>query len=145
MGPFQGQEASPCFPLPSESGWPCTYHPGLAAEIVDRVEGVDGRQPSILEADDQAAVVFAQGHAVGVLADKDEVRLEGSAKRGTNSSVTYLMGWRDNQDTKPKPAGDGTSVQNGDRVGGWGWGRPDANTQQLQSKRTENNSHFISF
>ena len=92
MGPFQSQEASPCFPLPSESGWPCTYHPGLAAKIVDRVEGVDGRQPSILEADDQAAVVFTQGHAVGVLADKDEVRLEGSAKRGTNSSVTYLMG-----------------------------------------------------
>ena len=49
-------------------------------------------QRSKLWADDQAAVVFTQGHAVGVLADKDEVRLEGSAKRGTNSSVTYLMG-----------------------------------------------------
>lgn len=74
-------------PLPSGSASPGTYHPGLAAEVVDRVEGVDGRQPSVLEADDQAAVVFAQGHAVGMLADKDEVWLEGSAKRGANSSV----------------------------------------------------------
>ena len=90
MGPLQGWEVSHCLPIPSGSAWPSTYHPGLAAEVVDGVEGVDGRQPSILEADDQAAVVFTQGHAVGMLADKDEVRLEGSAKRGAGSSVTYL-------------------------------------------------------
>lgn len=70
-----------------KSAWPVTYHPRLAAEVVDGIEGVDGGQPSILEADDQAAVVFAQGHAVGVLADQDEVWLEGSAKRGTDSSI----------------------------------------------------------
>lgn len=86
-GPTSGLGGFPPPPLHFESAWPITYHPGLAAEVVDGIEGVDGGQPSILEADDQAAVVFAQGHAVGVLADQDEVRLEGSAKRGADSSV----------------------------------------------------------
>lgn len=94
MGPFQGWVATRCLPLCSRSAWPITYHPGLAAEVVHGVERVDSGQPSILEADDQAAVVFTQGHAVGVLADQDEVRLEGSAKRGADSSVTtpYIDG-----------------------------------------------------
>lgn len=69
MGPFQGWEATHCCPPHSRSAWPITYHPGLAAEVVDRVEGVDSRQPSVLEADDQASVVFTQSHAVSVLTD----------------------------------------------------------------------------
>ena len=82
-------EATHCLPDPSRSACPVTYHPGLAAEVVDGVERVDSRQPSILQADDQAAVVLPQGHAVGMLADQDEVWLEGSAERA-NSSVTTL-------------------------------------------------------
>lgn len=93
-GPISGLGGHPLLPLCSRSAWPVTYHPGLAAEVVHGVERVDSGQPSILEADDQAAVVFTQGHAVGVLADQDEVWLEGSAKRGADSSVTtpYIDG-----------------------------------------------------
>lgn len=90
MGQFQGWGATHCRPPHSRSAWLITYHPGLAAEVVDGVEGVDSRQPSVLEADDQASVVFAQRHAVGMLADQDEVWLEGSAKRKDGSSVTTL-------------------------------------------------------
>lgn len=39
--------------------WVITYHPGLAAEVVDRVEGVDGVDATILEADDEAAEVLS--------------------------------------------------------------------------------------
>lgn len=52
-------------------------HPGLAAEVVDGVEGVDRVDAAVLEADDEAAEVFSQRHAVGVLPDQDEIRLEG--------------------------------------------------------------------
>ena len=52
VGPFQGCEVLPLPPLGSRSAWPITYHPGLAAEVVDGVEGVDSGQPTVLEADD---------------------------------------------------------------------------------------------
>lgn len=39
--------------------WVITYHPGLAAEVVDRVEGVDGVDATILEANDEAAEVLS--------------------------------------------------------------------------------------
>lgn len=89
--------SGPGAPLPPLGSGCVTYHPGLAAEVVDGVEGVDGRQPSVLEADEQAAVILSQGHAVGMLTDQDEVRLEGSAERGAHSSVT--------QGVSPQPAG----------------------------------------
>lgn len=66
-----------------------TYHPGLAAEVVYGVERVDSRKPSILKADDQAAVVLSQGHAVGMLSNQDEVRFEGPAKRGTTVVLSH--------------------------------------------------------
>lgn len=71
-----------------------TYHPGLAAEVVYGIQRVDSRKPSILKADDQAAVVFSQGHAVGMLSNQDEVRFEGPAKRGGNSCI---ITWQYNQ------------------------------------------------
>lgn len=71
-----------------------TYHPGLAAEVVYRVERVDSRKSSILKADDKAAVVLSQGHAVGMLSDQDEVWFEGPAKKGSNS---YIKTWQYNQ------------------------------------------------
>lgn len=52
-------------------------HPGLAAEVVDGVEGVDRVDAAVLEADDEAAEILPQCHAVGVLADQDKIRLEG--------------------------------------------------------------------
>lgn len=85
LGPFRAWEFLPLAPLLSGPARPVTYHPGLAAEVVDGVEGVDGGQPSVLEADDQAAVILAQGHAVGVLADQEEVGLEGPAERGATA------------------------------------------------------------
>lgn len=60
--------------------WVITYHPGLAAEVVDRVEGVDGVDATILEADDEAAEVLSQCHAVGVLPDQDKIGLEGPGR-----------------------------------------------------------------
>lgn len=71
-----------------------TYHPGLAAEVVYGIQRVDSRKPSILKADDQAAVVLSQGHAVGMLSNQDEVRFEGPAKRGDNSCI---ITWQYNQ------------------------------------------------
>lgn len=86
-GPVSGLGGPPIAPTSLWVSLASTYHPGLAAEVVDGVEGVDGGQPSILQADDQAAVVFAQGHAVGVLADQDEVWLEGPAREGPTAAL----------------------------------------------------------
>lgn len=63
-----------------EQSWIITYHPGLAAEVVDGIEGVDRVDAAVLEADDEAAEVFSQRHAVGVLPDQDEIRLEGPGR-----------------------------------------------------------------
>lgn len=63
-----------------QQGWVITYHPGLAAEVVDGVEGVDGVNAAVLEANDEAAEVFPQCHAVGVLADQDKIWLEGPGR-----------------------------------------------------------------
>lgn len=60
--------------------WIITYHPGLAAEVVDGVERVDGVEAAVLEADDEAAEIFPQSHAVGVLPDQDKIWLEGPAR-----------------------------------------------------------------
>lgn len=66
--------------LAGQQSWTVTYHPGLAAEVVDGVEGVDCVDAAVLEADDEAAEVFPQCHAVGVLADQDKIRLEGPGR-----------------------------------------------------------------
>lgn len=66
--------------LACTGSWIVTYHPGLAAEVVDGVEGVDRVDATILEANDEAAEVLSQGHAVGVLPDQDKVRLEGPGR-----------------------------------------------------------------
>lgn len=99
-------------PLCSHPAWPITYHPGLAAEVVDRVEGVDGRQPSVLQANDQAAVVFTQGHAVGMLADQDEVGLEGSAEREAPTAVSPHQVLMEHEGARPQPT----------ETAGWGAG-----------------------
>lgn len=63
-----------------QKSWIVTYHPGLAAEVVDGVEGVHRVDATVLEADDEAAEVLSQCHAVGVLPDQDKVRLEGPGR-----------------------------------------------------------------
>lgn len=65
-------------------------HPGLAAEVVYRVERVDSRKSSILKADDKAAVVLSQGHAVGMLSDQDEVWFEGPHNFGAISHNLHV-------------------------------------------------------
>lgn len=68
----------------TQKSWIITYHPGLAAEVVDGVEGVDRVDAAVLEANDEAAEVFPQSHAVGVLADQDKIRLERSGRDEEN-------------------------------------------------------------
>ena len=59
------------------------YHPRFAAEVVDGEEGVDARDAAEMHADHKVPEVLAGDHAVGVLANQDEVWLEGSAARQT--------------------------------------------------------------
>jgi len=59
------------------------YHPRLAAEVVDGEERVAARHAAEMQADHQVPEVLPGDHAVGVLADQDEVRLEGPAAART--------------------------------------------------------------
>lgn len=52
---------------------PVAHHPRLAAEIVRGEERVDARDPAKVKADDEVPEILARHHAVGMLADKDEV------------------------------------------------------------------------
>lgn len=56
-----------------------TYHPRFAAEVVDGEDGVDARDAAEMQADHEVPEVLAGDHAVGVLANQDEVCLEGPA------------------------------------------------------------------
>lgn len=56
------------------------YHPRLAAEIVDGEERVDTWDAAKMQADDEVPEVLTRNHAVGMLANQNEVWLEGSAK-----------------------------------------------------------------
>ena len=58
-----------------------TYRPGLVTQIVDGVQGVDGRDAAVLQADHQVAEVLILGHAEGVLTDEDKVGPEGPGER----------------------------------------------------------------
>lgn len=69
--------------------WIVAYHPGLTAEVVDGVEGVDRVDATILEADDKAAEVLSQRHAVRVLPDQDKVWLKGPGRdKGSDVSLS---------------------------------------------------------
>lgn len=59
------------------------YHPRFAAEVVDGEERVDARDATEMKADHKVPEVLTGDHAVGVLANQDEVWLEGPAARCT--------------------------------------------------------------
>lgn len=59
------------------------YHPRFAAEVVDGEERVDAGDAAEMKADDKVSEVLTGDHAVGVLANQDEVWLEGPAARRT--------------------------------------------------------------
>lgn len=59
------------------------YHPRFAAEVVDGEERVDARDATEMKANHQVPEVLPWDHAVGVLANQDEVWLEGPAARNT--------------------------------------------------------------
>lgn len=146
-GPSQAQGVSPTAPTSLRVSPATTYHPGLAAEVVDGVEGVDGGQPSVLQADDQAAVVLAQGHAVGVLTDQDEVGLEGPAREGpTVASLRWALRGHHasatacGESTEPVWPCPGALRSRLDGVVGVG----EEGQLQTQHKMTESNFHFLS-
>lgn len=55
---------------------PSAYRPRLVAHVVDGCEGVDARDASVLQPDDQVPEILVVGHAEGVLADEHKVWLE---------------------------------------------------------------------
>ncbi len=57
------------------------YHPRLAAEVVDGEERVDARDATKVKADHEVPEVLTGDHAVGMLANQDEVWLKGPAAR----------------------------------------------------------------
>lgn len=147
-GPVSDPGGPPTAPTSLRVSPAATYHPGLAAEVVDGVEGIDSGQPSVLQADDQAAVVFAQGHAVGVLADQEEVGLEGPAREGPTAALlrcalrerhaSATARW---ESTEPVCGHcPGALRSRWDGVVGVG----EEGQLQTQGKMTENNFHFLS-
>lgn len=52
------------------------YRPRLVTQVVDGREGVDARDASILQSDDQVAKILVLGHTVGMLTDEYKVWLE---------------------------------------------------------------------
>lgn len=63
--------------IPSASSTlPVTYHPGFVTEVVDRMQRVNAGDPSILQPNNQTAVVSIPCHAEGMLADQHEVWLQ---------------------------------------------------------------------
>ena len=57
------------------------YRPRLVAHVVDGCEGVDARDASVLQPDDQVPEILVLGHAESVLADKHKVWSERPAGR----------------------------------------------------------------
>lgn len=57
-----------------------TYHPGLVAEVVDGVQGVDTGDACILQTDNDVSVVTVLRHAEGMLSNQHEIWLETSRK-----------------------------------------------------------------
>lgn len=53
-----------------------TYHPGFVTEVVDRMQRVNTGDSSILQPNDQTAVVSITCHAEGMLADQHKVWLQ---------------------------------------------------------------------
>lgn len=66
---FNGQDKS-------DGRFKVAHHPRLAAEVVRGEERVDARDPTKVKADDEVPEILAGHHAVGMLADQDEVWLE---------------------------------------------------------------------
>lgn len=64
------------------------YHPRFAAEVVDGEERVAAWDTAEMQADHKVPEILTGDHAVGVLADQDEVGLEGPAARRTWKSKT---------------------------------------------------------
>lgn len=52
------------------------YRPRLVAHVVNGREGVDARDPPVLQADDEVPEILVLGHAEGVLADQHKVWFE---------------------------------------------------------------------
>lgn len=59
------------------------YHPRFAAEVVDGEERVDAWDSTEMKADHEVPEVLTGDHAVGVLANQDEVWLEGPGAKQT--------------------------------------------------------------
>ena len=57
------------------------YHPRFAAEVVDGEERVAALDAAEMQTDHEVPEILAGDHAVGVLANQDEVGLEGPAAR----------------------------------------------------------------
>lgn len=68
------------------------YRPRLVAHVVDGRKGVDARDSSVLQPDDQVPEIFVLGHAEGVLADEHKVGLEGPGGRNQERMTEDICG-----------------------------------------------------
>ena len=65
-----------------------TYHPRLVTEVVDRVQRVDTRQSSVLQANHDVTMVSVLVHAEGVLSDQHKVWLNGPETQNISKYYT---------------------------------------------------------
>lgn len=70
------------------------YHPRFAAEVVDGEERVAAWDAAEMQADHKVPEILTGDHAVGVLANQDEVWLKGPAARQTWIWVWHGLGFQ---------------------------------------------------
>lgn len=69
------------------------YHPRFAAEVVDGEERVAARDAAEMQADHKVPEILTGDHAVGVLANQDEVWLEGPGKWTWKTLRKWSSAW----------------------------------------------------
>lgn len=67
------------------------YRPGFVAEVVDRFQGVDARNSSVLEANYHIAEVLILCHAESMLTDQDKIGLKGPWKKQNKNKIIWII------------------------------------------------------